>query len=69
MSGTGGDGPGGLAANGNELGRVQEPADEVSAAPIAPQEAAIAPIMDAYGEGAVHMGMAAEGDGGEADRT
>ena len=48
MSGVGGDVPGGMAASGNDLGGVQEPADEVSAGFDASQVAANA-VNSAYG--------------------
>ena len=66
MSGAVGESPGGLAGTGNDLGSVPGLVGEVSAAPDAPSVAAIA-AGAAYGEGAVPMGMATEGGGGEAD--
>ena len=64
MSGAVGEGPGGLADTGNDLGSVPEPVDEVSAALDAPRVAANA-ATTAYGEEAVSVGMATEGGGGE----
>ena len=66
MSGAVSESPGGLVGTGNELGSAPGLVGEVSAAPDAPGVAAIA-AGAAYGEGAVPMGMATEGGGGEAD--
>ena len=58
--------PGGLVGTGNDSGSVPELVAEISATLDAPDVAAIA-AGAAYGEGAVPMGMATEGGGGEAD--